>query len=259
MRRTHAGSILACWLLFGFMQSAIGAVERLCFSSVTEANDASEILAPVLTQADKVHREGHCLSLSFGDERAELIDRWIQHRLPRARRDFSSQIHRPELCELEVNKISQRVKKSAEANLRSKSFGALAQQSNDERREQSRITLDSGKSATLVVDQRELEVTCVRRADVYHLKFSQKTRPRPVVPAGVQLPPGSVVVVPPPVDEEGLTSLSTELTLNRGEEISLGEISDKLKGQDKGVEITPAGQLKAQEEEWKTRWLLSVR
>lgn len=236
-------------------------LERLCFPSVGEAQKGQVIIQQILAKGlDEATLEAQCVNVMISQNRVELLDRWVATRLPLARKTFSaSSAPRPE-CDMLVTKISKKDEQNKQVGVRKNGFIVSVGSGENENREENFIKVLSGGTAKLKVDESELEITCVVKGSNYHLKFAMLFVPRPLIPPSTQLPPGSVIVVnaPPPPDTSG-SSLQTEVEVQKGQEINLGQITRDLRNKQKELDISPSANLNTTSGSETTRWLLRVR
>lgn len=236
-------------------------LERFCFPSTIEAQKGHAIIQQILAKGvDEATLEASCVNVLIDQNRVELLDRWVATRLPQARKTFSaSSAPRPE-CDMLVTKISKKDETNKQAGVRNNGFIVSVDSGENENREENFIKVLSGGTAKLKVDESELEITCVVKGSSYHLKFAMLYVPRPLIPPNTQLPPGSVIVVnaPPPPDKSG-SSLQTEVEVQKGQEINLGQITRDLRNNQKELDISPSAQMNSKAGTETTRWLLRVR
>jgi len=236
-------------------------LERLCFPSATEAQKGQVIVQQILAKGlDEVNLEANCLNVMIEANRVELLDRWVATRLPLARKTFSAANAPRQECDMLVTKISQKSEQNKKLGIRKNGFIVSVDNGENENREESFLKLLSGGTAKLKVDESELEITCVAKGSNYHLKFALLFVPRPLIPPNTNLPPGSVIVVnaPPPPDTSG-SSIQTEIEVQRGQEINLGEITRDLRQKQKEISITPSAEMNSTTGKETTRWMLKIR
>lgn len=253
--------ILVLSVFLALTARAAPSLERLCFPSVMEAQKGQAIIQQILAKAvDVATLEANCVNVMIDENRVELLDRWVATRLPLAKKTFSaSSAPRPE-CDLLVTKISKKDQQNKQAGVRKNGFIVSVDTGDNENREENFIKVLSGGTAKLKVDESELEITCVVKGSNYHLKFAMLFVPRPLIPPNTQLPPGSVIVInaPPPPDTSG-SSLQTEVEVQKGQEINLGQITRDLRNKQKELDISPSANLNTTSGTETTRWLLRVR
>lgn len=236
-------------------------LERLCFPSALEAQRGQAIIQQILAKGlDEATLEANCLNVMIEANRVELLDRWVATRLPLARKTFSAANAPRQECDMLVTKISQKSEQNKQLGVRQNGFIVSVDNGENENREENFLKVLSGGTAKLKVDESELEITCIAKGSSYLLKFAQLFVPRPLVPPNTNLPPGSVIVVnaPPPPDTSG-SSLQTEVEVQKGQEINLGQITRDLRNKQKDLDISPSANMNSTTGKETTRWMLKIR
>lgn len=244
--------LLALFTTLAYAQ-ADSAMERVCFSSQSEATRAIPILNTVLVKGqDQIQADGSCLNISYAPKRWDVLDRWLRTRYPQALRSFSTQSVAREKCDMRVYKKTERQKMTTQygADGQIVMIGTGEQEVAAE--ETTMLTVLSGDTTTLEVGQQEISIACTKKSDVlYGLAFSLKTLPTQVANL---TNPSTPLVIPP---KEG-QALSTTLDVAPGVEVSLGQIVRDLSHKEKDLEVPVKGEVKQETGSDSTTWTLKV-
>jgi hypothetical protein len=235
------------WLLTS-VAMAETMLERLCFASAQEAQHAIPILATVLIKGqDEISAEGACLNVKVEERRSDMFQRWVSLRLPHARWDFSTSNAPPRTCEIQVSKRQTKDQTSETIQGSPNSISLEARREEQTTAEVSTLNLLSGKSGMLMVENRQIDLTCTWRASgKYQIRITLKPLPPPVT-----------LTPPPPTKNE--TGLSTELEVSAGQEVALGEIVEDLAGKEIALDLPVAGQAQQRKGTTMTSWWLKIR
>lgn len=253
--------IIVLSVFFAFSAHAERSLERLCFPSVVEAQKGQAIIQQILAKGvDEATLESNCVNVLISNNRVELLDRWVATRLPLAKKTFSASSAPRQECDMLVTKISQKNEQNKKLGVQKNGFIVSVNNGENVNREESFLKVLSGGTAKLKVDESELEITCIAKGTNYHLKFALLFVPRPLIPPTPNLPPGTVILVnaPPPPDTSG-SSIQTEVEVQTGQEINLGQISRDLRNKQKAIDISPSAEMNTTTGNETTQWMLRIR
>lgn len=210
--------------------------EKYCFTSVNQSLIAKQKFGGLQVPSDVVTSDEHCLMIQMRPHRRELIQRYMLSTFPGVSISFSSEEIKREHCILKVEKVKNKNSDNTEAGFNQ---GITLNQSNSTSDGSETMTIQTLKDFELSVDQDQIKGTCrYITPSRYEITIEVRKNIKPIVP--VVLPPGQVVVTnQPPADQE-TSSLETQLQLNKGERIEIGEIVKKLKNKDNNININPS-------------------
>ena len=241
-------------LLFSSPLHAERLLERLCFTNTPEAEAAIPILNTVLIKGqDEILNDGPCLNVFVEDKRGELFERWVKSRLPHARSTFSTKNAPVSTCDMELKKTTYKEEVIFSYDANGKIIGARAGKDVLQGEEKSFLATTSGKPASLLVDQNQVDILCTKKNnDRYLINISVKTVPR-TIPNVYN--PSQPIQVPP----EEATALSTELEVGLNQEINLGEVVKDLNKDSTKIDI-PTGVGKIHQLGLvRNTWVLTIR
>jgi hypothetical protein len=249
--------ILLSMILSLFKAHATPSLERLCFNSPNEAQRAIPILNVVLIkEQDAIDPEGRCLNVTVDTARLEIFQRWVKTRLPEAYYHFSTSSAPVDMCDIVVIKQTQKTQQNQNANVNTKSFGAVITEGESNGTEESFIKVSSGKSAELRVDREDLTLTCVKQSYSRYL-ITVALKFIPLTPPPV--PPGSVIVVQSPPPDQSGTSISTEVEVSAGQEVNIGQIVRDLKSKQSQVNLPESAEISQKAGIDQTQWYLKIK
>jgi hypothetical protein len=222
-------------------------LERLCFASAQEARQAISILDTVLVKGqDEILPEGPCLNVRVEEKRADVFQRWVTLRLPHATPEFSTMNAPARTCEIQVGRRQNNKQTSETIQAGTSAITVRAQGAELVSDEISTLNLLSGKSGTIMMENRQVDITCTFRASGrYHVRISLKPLPPPVT-----------LFPPPPTKNE--IGLSTEIEVSPGVEVSLGQIVEDLVGKEAGVSLPIDGSANQRKDRAMTAWWLKI-
>lgn len=229
-------------------------LERLCFSSLSEAETAIPILNTVLIKGqDEINQEGLCLNIFVEEKRGELFERWVNNRLPHAKSTFSTRNAPLVTCDMELKKIIYKEEIIATYGTDGKMIGARAGKDVLDGEEKTILTTSSGKPASFLMDQNQVDIICNKKSnDRFQISISVKTVPNSIPNI---YNPSQPILVPP----KNADALSTEVEVGVNQEINLGKIVKDLTKESTQAELpVKIGRIK-QLGLSKTTWFLKVR
>lgn len=212
------------------------ASERYCFSSPSRAQTAKQKFEMIQVPSDVANMDEQCLVIQMKPHRRELIQRYILSTFPEANVSFSSAEIRRDPCRLKVEKEKQRTTDDLNIEFNKQQGQVMKIESKVQGNEV--MEIETIKDFELTVDQDQIKGSCKAvTPNRYSIEIEIKKNSKPIVPVG--LPPGSIVILnQPPADQETAT-IKTELQLERGERINIGDVVKQLKDKDRSVDIKP--------------------
>lgn len=212
------------------------ASERYCFSSAARAQVAKQKIEMIQVASDVVNLDDQCMVVQMRPHRRELIQRYVTSTFPEANVSFSSAESKRDPCRLKVEK--EKMKTTDDLNIEfSKQQGQVIKvESTVQGKEVSEI--ETIKDFELTVDQDQIKGTC--RAITPHryaVEIEIRKNPKPIIPVG--LPPGSIVIVNQPPPDQETSVIKTEVIIERGERLNVGEVVKQLKDKDRTLDIKP--------------------
>lgn len=212
------------------------ASERYCFSSTARAQVAKQKVEMIAVPSDVVNLDEQCLVVQMRPHRRELIQRYIVSTFPEANVSFSSAEVKRDPCRLKVEKEKMRTTDDLNIEFGKQQGQVIKVESKAQGNEV--MEIETIKDFELTVDQDQIKGTCRAITPLrYSIEIEIRKNPKPIIPVG--LPPGSIVIVnqPPPAQETSV--IKTEVQLERGERLNVGEIVKQLKDKDHTLDIKP--------------------
>lgn len=214
--------------------------EKYCFRSPTESLKARAKFSGIQVSSDVVTVDDECLVIQMKTHRRTLIQKFILSSYPDATIPFSSAEDKRDPCRLKVEKIKtindQSVVVAADKNQ------ILANETRTTGSGSETMEIQTLKEFQFSVDQDEIKGECrYITPNRYEISIKVAKNPRPIVPAN--LPHGTVVVLNAPPPEEETMMLQTQVQLQTGQKIELGEVVKKLRDNNHKVEISPSAKV----------------
>ncbi|MFP5386114.1 MAG: hypothetical protein ACLGHN_08555 [Bacteriovoracia bacterium] len=228
--------------------------EKYCFS--VPAKVAVRKFEGIQLPSDVVTEDGNCLIIQMEPHRRELIQRYILSSVPGANIAFSSADIRREPCRLKVEKVKSLNSQKRSAGIIQYQVGANQNDSKEAGKDTMQIeTLGEFQFA---VDQDEILGKCrYINPKRYEITLEVKKNLKPVTP--VNLPPGTVVVVNQPPPDQQTMSLKTELQLNLGDRIEIGQLVRELKDKGHTITINPSATIETKDQSGSEKVFLSLQ
>lgn len=229
--------------------------EKYCFRS-TKVEVAKQKLAMIQVPSDVVNVDSNCLVIQMREHRRELIQRYVLSTFNDAEIAFSSEDVRREPCKLKVEK--EKVKTVDDLNIDLGKSNNEVIKIDTAGNETETMQIQTLKEFELTVDQDQILGTCrYISPERYNIVIEVRKNLKPLVP--VTLPPGSIVVMNQPPQDQETSSLKTEVQLTRGERLNIGEVVKKLKDQNRNVDIRPSASIETQNQNQTERVFLSLQ
>lgn len=215
-------------LFFATLAMATQQVEKFCFASKMEALKAQgQIEFILIKNQDKTLLEEDCLTVAVGQERVELVQRWIKSHYPAARLSFSSSSPSTEECRLKFKKLSRTQLNSQGAGLNQQRVNVQAGVQIDEAQDIRMIRTLSGKKAVLELDRFRLSFICTyHSSQSYTLEIKGETIPLPARTTTTVTAFGATQTTETPA--QNLKTIESTISLRKNEEINLGQIFKNL-------------------------------
>lgn len=242
---------------FATLVLATQQVEKFCFASKMEALKAQgQIEFILIKNQDKTLLEEDCLTVAVGQERVELVQRWIKSHYPAARLSFSSSTPSTEECRLKFKKLSKIQLNSQGAGLNQQRVNVQASAQIDEAQDIRMIRTLSGKKSVLELDRFRLSFTCTyHSSQSYTLELKGETIPLPARTSTTVTAFGTTQTTETPA--QNLQTIETTLSLRKNEEINLGQIFKKLDNKTTALDLQNPS-LEKQTGESIDQWFVSL-
>ena len=244
-------------LFFATLALATQQVEKFCFASKMEALKAQgQIEFILIKNQDKTLLEEDCLTVAVGQERVELVQRWIKSHYPAARLSFSSSSPSTEECRLKFKKLSRSQLNSQAAGLNQQRVNVQAGVQIDEAQDIRMIRTLSGKKSVLELDRFRLSFICTyHSSQSYTLEIKGETIPLPARTTTTVTNFGATQTTEIPA--QNLQTIESTLSLRKNEEINLGQIFKNLDSKNKDLNLQNPS-LSNQEGESIDQWFVSL-
>ncbi|MCE3012738.1 MAG: hypothetical protein LW878_06690 [Proteobacteria bacterium] len=244
--------------IFATLALATQQVEKFCFASKMEALKAQgQIEFILIKNQDKTLLEEDCLTVAVGQERVELVQRWIKSHYPAARLSFSSSSPSTEECRLKFKKLSRTQLKSQGAGLNQQRVNVQAGVQMDEAQDIRMIRTLSGKKAVLELDRFRLSFICTyHSSQSYTLEIKGETIPLPPrITSTTVTAYGATQTIETPA--QNIQTIESTLSLRKNEEINLGQIFKNLDNKSSDLNLQNPS-LASQEGESIEQWFVSL-
>lgn len=225
-------------------------LERLCFANAQQARQAIPILDTVLVKGqDEISLDGACLNIRVEEKRAEVFQRWVSLRLPHATNEFSSAKVPAVTCNIQVGKRVSGNQKGEIVQIDTTTVSVQGHVAANSVEEVSSFTLLSGRSGMIIVENRQVDITCTLRASgKYQVRIALKPLPQPTTVA---------LGIPPTAKNE--MSLSTEVEATAGVDVPLGQLVQDLANKEASVSLPDSAQASQRVGVSMTMWWLKIR
>lgn len=250
----------AMWIMLVlFLTNSIAddmASERYCFRSSSESLQARAKVTGIQVSSDVVTVDDECLVIQMRPHRRELIQRFILSSYPDAKISFSSAEIKRDPCLLKVEKIKS-------LNAKEISVGAngeqiFANESTTTGNGSETMEIQTLKEFQLTVNQDEIKGECrLINPRRYEISITVSKLPKPIVP--VNTPPGTIVVLNNPPPPQETMTLQTQLQLDLGQRVELGEIVKNLRDKNRRVDISPEAQIGTEQNTSVEKVFLSIQ
>jgi hypothetical protein len=230
--------------------------EKYCFTSSNQSLIAKQKLSAILVPSDVVSSDDNCLVIQMRPHRRELIQRFVLSTFPGTSISFSSEDVGQTPCRLKVEKMRP---KSAENLKVGINQNPTFQESTSTGSATETMQIQTTGDFELSVDQDQIHGKCrYITANRYEIRIMVKKSPKPLNPAAVELPPGTIVVTNTPLPDQEMMLLETQIQLSQGEKIELGEVVKNLKSRNQKVDIKPNFELETDRQTSSVRVYLSL-
>ena len=221
-------------LFFQLSQAEEFASEKYCFPSQNVAQLAKQKFVGIQVPSDIITQDSDCLTIQMRPHRRELIQRYLTTAIPGTVVSFSSEDVQNHACHLRVEKF--KLRNHTELNAQLASPTSINQQTSTQNASET-MSIQTIKNFKLSFMQDAIEGSCrYISQDRYEISLSVQKNPRPAA--------NSIVPVQPPNEETML--LQTQLVLNRGERIEVGQIVRNLRSKGHDLNIQPEAKINAE-------------
>jgi hypothetical protein len=248
------------WILLLIFTSISFAEElssaRYCFNSPQRAQVARQKLEMILVPSDVINTDGNCLVVQMRPHRYDLIQRYTLATFPDVTIAFSSEDVQREPCRLKVEKVKERSTDDLNIEFSKQQNQMIKVETKAQANEV--IEIETIKEFEITVDQDQVLGTCrLVTPTRYNIQIEIKKNPKPIIPQG--LPPGSIVIMNQRPSDQETSSIKSELQLNKGERVNVGEIVKKLKDKDRTLDIKPQVNLESGQQSVTEKVFLSLQ
>jgi hypothetical protein len=229
--------MLITLLLFSFLAHADEmSSEKYCFSSINQSLIAKQKLTVIQVSSDVVTSDENCLVVQMQPHRRELIQRYLLSSFRGTSVVYSSEDVRPEPCKLKVEKIKN--KTTDGANIGLNPSGIKMNQTDSQISVTETMQIQTIKDFEFSFDHNEIKGTCrYLNSNRYEISLTVRKNPKPIIAAN--LPPGSIIVLNRPPQDQETMILQTQLQLSRGERIDIGGVVKNLENNNQNVDLRP--------------------
>jgi hypothetical protein len=245
-------------ILLFFLSNAFAddySVEKYCFQSQVRSSLVHKKITPILLPSDSVTSDENCLLIKMLSNRRELIQRFIYSTDPQVKIEFSSEDIRREPCLLQIEKIRNKTSNTVGLNV---DQAGIAEATNSSNVEREIAQIQTVKDFELTVDQNQVKGTCrFISSNRYEISLEVKRSPRQIIPQN--LPAGTVVVVNNPPQDESTLTLQTQIQLNRGQKIEVGEIIKDTQNKNHKIDLEPSADVNLNESKNSEKVYLSLQ
>lgn len=232
------------------------ASERYCFRNNSESLQARARFSGIQVSSDVVSIDNECLVVQMRPHRRELIQRFILSSYPEAKISFSSADIKRDPCLLKVEKIKTTNTKEISVGVNGEQIFANESASTGSGSET--IEIQTLKEFQLSVNQDEIKGECrLINPRRYEISITVSKHPTPIAP--VNTPPGTIVVLNNPPPPQETMTLQTQLQLDLGQKVELGEIVKKLRDKSHSVDISPDAKIGSEQNTSIEKVFLSIR
>lgn len=228
-------------------------VEKYCFNSFAQIERAYSEFKLISVRVDRVEKDGLCMVISTPLHRRELIQKYLYAAHPDMTISFSNAENRTDLCNLKVEKID--VKQSQNFNARLDNSGPI--EARDQQSESTETThITTVKDFEISMDQDKILGECrYITPERYEITLTIKKDARLLLPP-VPIGTGTGVTTPPPNQETAI--LKTQLQLQRGNRIEIGNIMLDLENKSHEASAEPQLEMKNVVRKKKVKTYLSI-
>lgn len=242
---------------FSYAQDDYSA-EKYCFSGAQEASVIERKFEGFKVPSDSVVRDNDCLMIQMRPHRRELIQRFMLGLSPNTKISFSSEEVRRDPCELKIEKVKVKAAEKAQVGLDGLPVIASANSSDSNSTSTETMHIQTLKEFALTVDQDEIKGQCKYiNPTRYEISLEVSKKLKPLVPA--ELPPGSIVVVNRPPPDQETMYLRTQLQIQKGDRIEIGEIVRNLRDKERSVSINPSLKIETSQQSATEKVFLSLQ
>lgn len=188
--------------------------------------------------------------------RRELIQRFILSVYPETKISFSSAEIKRDPCLLKVEKI--KTQNAKEISIGANGEQIFANETAITATGSDTMEIQTLKEFQLTVNQDEIKGECrLINPRRYEISITVAKSPKPIVPANI--PPGTIVVLNNPPPPQETMTLQTQLQLDLGQKVELGEIVKNLRDKNHRVDASPAAEFGTEQNTSVEKVFLSIQ